>query len=235
MLLDLTKGDAKVSQLSLAAYGISGKSTLLELKGGKQWITGNDTASFTAVRKTVVYCESEELPLAEEPIEKSICGGDQLIELDRLYTGLQAGRWLIVSGERDDIQDQDGNKVRGIKSSELAMLAVVIHKVRESLPEDDRSYLGYGPPVLPGERTHTFIKLATAVAVLLRRDTVTIYGNVVKATHGETRKEMLGSGDGSQAIPGLRPQATAPDLRRGTQPQRGGKHPEGVCQRGAMA
>lgn len=30
------------------------------------------------------------------------------------------------------------------------------------------------------------------------RDTVTIYANVVRATHGETRVEVLGSGDGSQ-------------------------------------
>ena len=33
-----------------------------------------------------------------------------------------------------------------------------------------------------------------------KRDAVTIYGNVVKATHGETRNETLGSGDGSQAL-----------------------------------
>ncbi len=199
LLLDLTKGDAKkISQLALAAYGISGKSTLLELQAGKNWINSCDTSSFTAVRNTVVYCESEELPLAEEPIEKSICGGDQLIELDRLYTGLQAGRWLIVSGERDDIQDQDGNKVRGIKSSELVMLAVVIHNVREFLLEDDQSYLGYGPPVLPDDRMHTFITLATPLAYCYRRDTITIYGNVLKATHGETRKETLGSGDATQ-------------------------------------
>ena len=78
------------------------------------------------------------------------------------------------------------------------MLAVVIHNVREFLPEDTRPYLGYGPPVLPGDRTHTFITLATPLAYCYRRDTITIYGNVLKATHGETRKETLGSGDATQ-------------------------------------
>ena len=33
-----------------------------------------------------------------------------------------------------------------------------------------------------------------------QRDSVTINGNVARATHGETKKEVLGSGDGSQAF-----------------------------------
>ena len=54
--------------------------------------------------------------------------------------------------------------------------------------------------LLPGEKAHTFIKFAKDLEYCYRRDTVTIYGNVVKATHGETRREVLGSGDGSQAL-----------------------------------
>lgn len=52
---------------------------------------------------------------------------------------------------------------------------------------------------LPDDRTHSFIDLATPLAHCYKRDTVTIYGNVVKATHGETREEILGSGDGGKA------------------------------------
>jgi predicted phage baseplate assembly protein len=37
------------------------------------------------------------------------------------------------------------------------------------------------------------------LAYQYKRDTIKIYANVVKATHGETRKQVLGSGDGSQA------------------------------------
>ena len=53
---------------------------------------------------------------------------------------------------------------------------------------------------LPGDKTHTFIKLAETLAYCFKRDTVKIYGNVVKATHGETRTETLGSGDGSKTL-----------------------------------
>jgi predicted phage baseplate assembly protein len=52
----------------------------------------------------------------------------------------------------------------------------------------------------PGDTNRTTIRLAADLAYCYRRDTVVIYGNVVKATHGETRKEVLGAGDGSQAL-----------------------------------
>ena len=52
----------------------------------------------------------------------------------------------------------------------------------------------------PGERKHTFIRFAKKLSYCFKRDTVTIYGNVVKATHGETRNEVLGSGDGSKKL-----------------------------------
>jgi hypothetical protein len=50
-----------------------------------------------------------------------------------------------------------------------------------------------GPP-------HTTLLLANKLAYSYDAATVTIYGNVVKATHGETKNEVLGSGDGSQEL-----------------------------------
>ena len=58
--------------------------------------------------------------------------------------------------------------------------------------------MGHKP--MPGERSHTYMRFAKPLAYCYKRDTVTIYGNVVKATHGETRYETLGSGDGSKAL-----------------------------------
>jgi predicted phage baseplate assembly protein len=53
----------------------------------------------------------------------------------------------------------------------------------------------------PGDQAHTFIKLAPeCLAYQYTRDTVTIYGNVVEATHGATRNEVLGGGDASKAL-----------------------------------
>jgi hypothetical protein len=54
--------------------------------------------------------------------------------------------------------------------------------------------------MLPGDKIHTTLSLATPLAYQYKRNSLAIYGNVVKASHGETRSETLGSGDGSQAL-----------------------------------
>jgi hypothetical protein len=175
-------------------YGMTAPSTRIEL-GEQKWIelleNPSDPTSlkppslkkyddFNAVRATTVYLQSEELKLAEEPVEELVYhGADDQIELDGFYEGLESGRWLIVSGERDI------PGTSGVRFSEVAMVASVEHKYNENLP---------------GDRTHTYIKLAENLEYCFKRDTVIIYGNVVKATHGETRKEVLGSGDGSKAL-----------------------------------
>lgn len=153
------------------------KSTVLTLKDS--WRTVADLPQ-DLLRRTNVYFHSEELELAEEPIEESVCGGtDQLLELNGLYEGLESGRWVVVSGEREIAGTS------GVRFSELAMLSVVTQKVL---------------PGLAGDRLHSFIALYNKLEYCFKRDTVTIYGNVVKATHGETRKEVLGSGDGAKTL-----------------------------------
>jgi hypothetical protein len=182
----------QVQTETMTAFGISARVTQLTME--PSWLSevsdsaarGRILRSPLVLRGTVVYAQSEELPLAEEPIEKPICGTDGEIELDGLYDGLQAGRWLIVSGERTDIPGTSG-----VKAAELVMLSEVRHDVRKS---------NEGTTDLPGDKLHTFIKLATDPAYCYKRDTVKIYGNVVKATHGETRREALGSGDGSKTL-----------------------------------
>ena len=47
---------------------------------------------------------------------------------------------------------------------------------------------------------HTTLVLANKLAYTYDSSTVTIYGNVVKATHGQTHGEVLGNGDASQAF-----------------------------------
>ena len=156
------------------------------------------------LRNTTVYVQSEEREPAEEPIDEDIEDigsetvqtpkvGTDIIELDRLYDGLKSGRWSIVSGERTDVLQPDGmTPIRGIRASELVMLASVTQDVQKLPPDKTQP--------LPGDKTHTFIRLAKKLKYTYRRDTVTIYGNVVPATHGETRTETLGSGDGSKSL-----------------------------------
>jgi len=51
-----------------------------------------------------------------------------------------------------------------------------------------------------GEQMHTFISLASSLAYCYKRGTVTVWGNVIDATHGETRRETLGSGNGAESF-----------------------------------
>ena len=53
-----------------------------------------------------------------------------------------------------------------------------------------------------GDTPHTEITLDTALAHSYKRSTVTIYGNVVEASHGETvPTEVLGSGNAAVTLP----------------------------------
>jgi predicted phage baseplate assembly protein len=183
---------------SLHAYGLSGKTVRLRLPdklietGSLQssdaptgWISGPEEF-FSVVRGTRVYAGSVPLELVEAPITGDIEGCE--IELAELFDGLQPGRWLIVAGERTDIKSGDVT-VPGIMAAELVMIERVEQR---SLAADDIQR--------PGDKLHTFVGLATCLAYNYKRDSVIVYGNVVKATHGETRREVLGSGDASKAF-----------------------------------
>jgi predicted phage baseplate assembly protein len=187
--------------VSQADYGISGKATQLTLD--VPWLDETDL-DLSVLRATTIYAQSEALKRAEEPIKDDVAG--DTIELDAMYPGLEAGRWVIVSGERTDIPSTSG-----VEARELVMLASVINDV-QSIESDDQETENLPEQVqqeetddgqstaLPGDKVHTILKLANeGLAYTYKRDTVTIYGNVVKATHGETRQEVLGSGDGSKA------------------------------------
>ncbi len=235
------------ANISRAAYGIRGKTTRIgsspeKSSNRKAWfiipplsieIAADTNASplfddFQIIRQTVVYAQSEELELAEEPIVQPVCGtADELIELDGFYERLEAGRWVVVSGEREI----EGTS--GVRFSELSMLSTVSQSVRMQSTARDGS--DRAPTPLPGDKTHTFIKLAEQLAYCFKRDTVNIYGNVVIATHGETRTETLGSGDGSKPLQQFTLKQPPLTFVAGTQSFRRGQYAKGLCQRRAMA
>ena len=173
----------KVENISKIAYNIVGRITQLTLD--KPWLKEQDI-SLDVMRKTTVYLKSEDLNLVEKTVDlkdapsaQNYISDQMEIELDNLYENLQPGRWLIISGERSDISD-----VNGVWASEVVMLAGVRQDICANLSND---------------KPHTFLKFARPLAYSYKRETVTIYGNVVKATHGETHTEILGSGDGTKA------------------------------------
>jgi hypothetical protein len=188
-----------------ADYGISARVTQLILD--HPWLNA-DNVLLSDIRGIVVYAQSEQQTLTEVPIEDDIAAipvsssnaqlliraaatpvpattenGTDTIELDQIYDGLKSGQRLIVSGERTDVPGPDGRPIRGIFDGELVMLKAV---------KQDAS--------LPGDTPHTFLFLANKLRFTYRRDNLVIYANVVRATHGETRNEVLGSGAASQEL-----------------------------------
>jgi predicted phage baseplate assembly protein len=168
------------SVASRADYGLVGRVTRLSLD--HDWIDpSKDT--FADVRNTTVYAQAESLTLREETIDTPVSG--ERLELDNLYTGLDAGRWIIVQGERVDLP--------GVTAAELVMLAGVDEDVQRTSTAADA-------PPRPGEQVHSFLNLTNSLAYEYTRDSFTITANVVHATHGQSCSEIIGSGDSSQAF-----------------------------------
>ncbi len=176
--------DVKIRQRF--AYSLGGKTTQLKLSGPWWRLTSKQIDDATegaadgigVLRESTFHVQSEPLILAERPIDTVVDGSG--IELDGLYAELKSGRRLIVSGERADIPG-----VEGVRASELMMVSTLTHG---------------GNPNVPGDKTHTTLVMATSTAHSYKRKSVKIYANVVKATHGETRSETMGSGDGSKPL-----------------------------------
>ncbi|NUK07388.1 putative baseplate assembly protein [Streptomyces lunaelactis] len=173
-------GDAKlkfvtsrVTAVRTAAYtnyGITGRGTELTL--ADPWLDEHDVL-LSAIRDATVHAGGVALRPADEPLGEDVHGNE--LELAELYDGLRPGRHLVVSGERTDIPD-----TAGVRGTELAVIASVEQQF---------------DPLLPGDHVHTRLTLTTDLAYRYRRDTVRIQGNVVPATHGESRDEPIGGGD----------------------------------------
>jgi len=183
--------------LQRTAYGLSGKTTQLSFEED-WWKSASDSDGaplgdllaqdsgagalpafeMATLRGTLVYAQGAELTLSEAPMADEVSG--QSIELGMLHQELASGRWVIFSGERTDIPG-----VSGVTASELLMVSGLDHGYDQQLPSD---------------KTHTTLLLATQTAFRYKRESLKIYGNVVKATHGETREERLGSGDAGLAL-----------------------------------
>lgn len=77
-------------------YGLSAKTTILTVK--PNW---NPTQSFSLIRQTTVYAQSEELELADEPIPDPVEG--RSILLNGFFPDLQVSQKVILIGERIDL------------------------------------------------------------------------------------------------------------------------------------
>ncbi|MEV0184814.1 putative baseplate assembly protein [Streptomyces sp. NPDC050625] len=151
-------------------YGITGRGTELTL--ADPWLDEFDVL-LSHIRDTTVHAAGEPLRPADEPLGEDVHGNE--IELAELYDGLRPGRTLVVSGERADIPG-----ATGVTATEVVTLAAADPAV---------------DPRLPGDHVHTRLTLTADLVHRYRRASVRILGNVVEATHGESREEAIGSGD----------------------------------------
>jgi predicted phage baseplate assembly protein len=149
-----------VTETAQARYAISGKVTRLTLDTDDA-----QPANMEALRATTVYCQSEELELAELPDSSAVQG--ESIVLAKPVADLRAGQTIAVRGERSDL--------RGVTTAEFATLADVTL-----------------------EAGYTRLTFLTALDKQYMRETVTLNANVALATHGESAREILGSGDASK-------------------------------------
>jgi hypothetical protein len=186
-----------VSDVTVAphsAYSLSGKATTVNLLKNDRW--GDDKLKFGVIRGTKVYAASELLPLAEMPVDRDIgpaaagtgdnpfAEAPDVLVLDGLYQGFAPGHRLLVSGERAD-------SVSARPVREYALVSKVEHVLNPAVADPLKP--------LPGDTPHTRLTLSKDLQYGYRRDTVTIFGNVVDATHGETKREVLGSGNARAA------------------------------------
>jgi predicted phage baseplate assembly protein len=170
----------EVQETSLARFGITGRAIGLklgqedeqgELTGLK--FTEDDRPAHFTVRETTVHVKSEELELAPSPMTKPLSAKEDELELDSLVLGLQVGQYVALTGVEPG---PDGSTPSGVRRSEILQLRDVLHQ--DGL---------------------TTLQFTAGLRYSYVRDTATLNGNVVRATHGETvRGEVLGSGEARQ-------------------------------------
>ncbi|MFB2976712.1 putative baseplate assembly protein [Microseira sp. BLCC-F43] len=152
-----------------ATTEISKSDFTLTAKVTRLTLKNNEDFANFQIRQTTVFAQSEELKLARLPIEQPVSGTE--IQLNGWIETLFAGQMLIICGELD--------RSRGNQACE----PVKISKVEQVIESE-----GYTQITLETKLNNDYV-----------RDTVTIYGNVARATHGETKTEVLGSGNASQS------------------------------------
>lgn len=201
-LMTLVVPVSSVEVRSRLAYGTPGKATWLRLP--EAWWSpkakegSEDRIDITPIRRTLVYAQPEPLVLVGEPLSLPVEG--ETIDLDSLVSELPPGRLLIVEGEVFE------PGVAGMRASELVRVAATTTSYRDPLlsrrlyaPWLKETKVVEFTPREPATwaRAHTTIALTRALEHRYHRGTVLIRGNIAHATHGETRDEVLGSGDAS--------------------------------------
>lgn len=236
----------EATESSRKKFALTSKTTSLKLSGENLIKEFN-----THIRDAVIYGQSEELAVAEMPVEDFL-QNDREITLEKLMANLEAEKNIIISGRRKRLQINEASKYprfivednSQVTRNLVAGDSLIVVKKPEEIAgnktkwtlidsagfegtiEGDSSKIGLdvawqtGGRVtlvasestdetvnefhtiasLKDEADPTVIVLEAQVSNLFDPPTVAIYANVAAATHGETRNETLGSGNGSQVF-----------------------------------
>lgn len=157
---------------SRSAYGLA--KTALELELGSPWIDWSShlPAEFPTSAHYLAQLRRVMVHLESEPLPVARRPLDalegNLLELEGLHFDLDPGRTLIVEGEDE--------AAPGARYAERVVVQSVVHDFVD---------------------VSTRVTLAEPLQHRFVREHTTIHGNVARATQGESRSEVLGSGDAS--------------------------------------
>jgi hypothetical protein len=168
-------GVSNVADISLSVFSLNGRSTRLTLD------STSGLGKFS-IRGTAVYAASRWLPLAQVPEDEPVAA-DTNIELDGWVEGLVSGRSVAVSGISATTLGLARNDVRALRSVE--------HRLNR--PGGDAATAPWGTKItLIRPLSDAYLRADANLA-----PSCLINANVAAATHGETRHEIMGSGDRS--------------------------------------
>jgi hypothetical protein len=165
---------------------ISSTGSYVKLKDQELWHdqTITDKMPVDLLKSVSALLPSDTLTLVNVPIDDAV--GDeslneserldqQSIELDGLYPDLVAGRQIFLSGERHGME--------GVLVTEVRRIINCHHEL-----------------AFANDYVHTWLVLDAPIKHRYVRSKTMIHANVVRATHGETTSQILGSGDASKAF-----------------------------------
>lgn len=173
-------GDARLFHVD-GAIEVAKTDYTLSYKVTRLDVAGPDINLFSP-RHTTAFGASELLPWGRKPITDPVSG--TTVTLLETVAGLKPGQLVALTGTDIDT---------GLAVSRILTILAV-----DSVP-------AAGDPQLQDAPAGTTrITFTTAIAERLDPKTVRINANVVAATHGETRDEVIGGGDGATAFQTVR-------------------------------
>ncbi|MFO0606343.1 MAG: baseplate J/gp47 family protein [Polyangiales bacterium] len=187
----------EVASRSRSAYGVSGAATWMRLDRD-WWDTQREEggaefpevvrAPITALRNAQIYTRAEPLDLVPELLDEDVANSS--VDLDGVITPLASGRLLLVEGERTDLPG-----IAGLRAVELVRAVSTTAQTRERRAPNEPEPSAETPSVRAAP--YTWLTFSPPLRHTYKRSSVVVRGNVAHATHGETRDEVLGSGDAS--------------------------------------